>query len=167
MLLITIYQPQTVLKLSEHICHSYLTVKMWVCVSIANNVDYQKVSLGNLNSLCEINDGELHSITLQWKSSFYSLDAIPPILFKVVLDSLICHVLDDTNCSLETVNFPDAVKTVLVKLLLGKHYRDSCVLSNSRPISNLSYLKKILEKVIVKRLDVFLYDSTYKSNQWS
>lgn len=60
------------------------------------------------------------------------------------------------NCSLETGIFPDARKTAIVKPLLKKHNLDPTVLSNYRPISNLPFLSKILEKAILKQLDEFL-----------
>lgn len=131
---------------------------------IVNNVENQKNlivsdSRGNLNSFCKISERERRKIILQLKSSTCSLDAIPTTFFKEVLDSLIGDVLDIVNCSLETGIFPDALKTALVKPLLKKHNLDSSVLSNFRPISNLPFLSKILEKAVFKQLDAFLQDN--------
>lgn len=93
------------------------------------------------------------------KSSTCSLDAIPTTFFKEVLDlSLIGDVLDMVNCSLEKGIFLYALKTALVKPLLKKHNLDSSILSNFRPISNLPFLSKILEKAVFKQLDAFLQD---------
>lgn len=50
---------------------------------------------------------------------------------------------------------------------MKKHHLDPSVLSNYRPISDLPFLGKILEKVVHKQLNVFLHENklhnTYQS----
>ena len=90
-------------------------------------------------------------------SSTCSLDAIPTSFFKEVLDSLAVDVLDIVNCSLEFGIFPDSLKITTVKPLLKKNNLDPSVFNNYRPISNLPFLGKVLEKVVHKQLEVFLH----------
>ena len=100
---------------------------------------------------------ELRKIILGMNSSTCSLDAIPTSFFKEVLDSLVVDVLDIVNCSLEFGIFPDSLKITTVKPLLKKNNLDPSVFNNYRPISNLPFLGKVLEKVVHKQLEIFLH----------
>ena len=54
--------------------------------------------------------------------------------------------------SLLTGEFPLIFKTVIVKLLFKKTSLDSEDLKNYRPISNLSFMSKVLEKVVLSQI---------------
>ena len=56
------------------------------------------------------------------------------------------------NHSLLTGEFPLIFKTVIVKPLLKKTSLDSEDLKNYRPISNLSFMSKVLEKVVLSQI---------------
>jgi hypothetical protein len=76
-------------------------------------------------------------ILLKYTTVFECLDAILPTLTIVV------------NHSLLTGEFPLIFKTAIVKPLLKKTSLDSEDLKNYRPISNLSFMSKVLEKVVL------------------
>ena len=114
---------------------------------------------GSLISFCTIDEEELRKAISQMTSSSCSLDAIPTPFLKKVLDSLIGDILKIVNSSLESGVFPDSLKTAVVKPLLKKRNLDPSVLGNFRPISNLPFLGKILEKIVFQQLDVFLQDN--------
>src|SRR4029434_4095671 len=81
-------------------------------------------------------------------------------------------ILAIINCFLLTGIFPSELKTALVRPLLKKSNLDSSVLINFRPISNLPFLSKILEKIVFKQLNNFLdancafdtFQSGFRSN---
>ena len=116
-------------------------------------------SRGSLNSFCEINVDQLRKIITQMASSSCSLDAIPTPFLKEVLDSVINDILDIVNSSLRTGIFPDTLKAALVRPLLKKHNLDPSMLENYRPISNLPFLGKVIEKTIILQLDAFLQNN--------
>uniref|UniRef100_A0A8C7YG36 Reverse transcriptase domain-containing protein n=1 Tax=Oryzias sinensis TaxID=183150 RepID=A0A8C7YG36_9TELE len=58
--------------------------------------------------------------------------------------------------SLQSGIFPEALKTAVIKPLLKKSGLDPIVLNNYRPISNLPFLGKVLEKVVYQQLTDFL-----------
>ena len=60
------------------------------------------------------------------------------------------------NNSLSTGSFPTIFKQALVTPLLKKPSLDPNILKNYRPISNLSFLSKITEKVVLKQLTDYL-----------
>ena len=60
------------------------------------------------------------------------------------------------NCGLETGEMPVDWKKEIVKLLLKKADLDRECLKNYRPVSNLSCLSKITEKVVASTLHSYL-----------
>ncbi|KAJ0001095.1 hypothetical protein NQD34_006115 [Periophthalmus magnuspinnatus] len=58
--------------------------------------------------------------------------------------------------SLQSGTFPRALKTAVIKPLLKKSSLDATILKNYRPISNLAFLGKVLEKVVYQQLINFL-----------
>jgi hypothetical protein len=60
------------------------------------------------------------------------------------------------NLSLSTGVFPDEMKLALVTPLLKKSSLDPEVLGNFRPVSNLSFLSKLLERVVARQLIAYL-----------
>ena len=77
------------------------------------------------------------------------LDPIPTTLLYQNLDILLPTI---TNTSLTTGIVPRDLKTAVVKPLLKKASLDKNLLKNYRPISNLPFLSKILEKVVLHKL---------------
>uniref|UniRef100_A0A8C6WDV8 Reverse transcriptase domain-containing protein n=1 Tax=Neogobius melanostomus TaxID=47308 RepID=A0A8C6WDV8_9GOBI len=84
------------------------------------------------------------------------LDELPTRFLKSVLTSLLPQLVQLVNISFETGAFPKALKTAVIKPLLKKSSLDPKVLNNYRPISNLPFLGKVLEKVIYQQLTYFL-----------
>jgi hypothetical protein len=76
------------------------------------------------------------------------------------------------NLSLSTGVFPDEMKLALVTPLWKKPSMDPEILGNFRPISNLSFLSKLLERVVARQLIAYLerrsllvpLQSTYRAN---
>ena len=85
-----------------------------------------------------------------------SLDPLPTTLLVEFVDDLIKPLTNIINQSLTAGVFPEAFKTAIVKPLLKKPNLDQNVLKNFRPVSNLSFVSKILEKIALKQLNVHL-----------
>uniref|UniRef100_A0A3B3HP02 Reverse transcriptase domain-containing protein n=1 Tax=Oryzias latipes TaxID=8090 RepID=A0A3B3HP02_ORYLA len=83
-------------------------------------------------------------------------DCIPPRLLKEVFDTIGPWIVGLLNSSLVSGCVPAAFKHAVVHPLLKKHNLDPNVLSNFRPISKLSFLSKILEKVVYLQLQEHL-----------
>lgn len=97
---------------------------------------------------------------------------MPTKHFKSVLNCLVDDVLEIVNISLLSGTFPTALKHAIVTPLLKKSNLDLFVTANYRPISNLPFLGKILEKVVYQQLydhlsdnNLFdLYQSSFRIN---
>jgi hypothetical protein len=103
-------------------------------------------------------------------SKHCELDPIPTRLLKLVIPVIgpfICKII---NTSLATGVVPDDFKNALVCPRLKKPCLDAEELNNYRPVSNLSFLSKTLERVIATQLNNHLdrnellepYQSAYR-----
>ena len=84
------------------------------------------------------------------------LDPIPTSVLKNCLDILITPITDIINISMETSTFPQNFKEAHVRPLLKKKSLPKNELKNYRPVSNLSFISKILEKMVANRLQAHI-----------
>ena len=80
------------------------------------------------------------------------LDPIPTNLLCDILPTLAPVIAEIVNACLKSGIFPSDLKSAIVQPLLKKPSLDREILKNFRPVSNLSFLSKIIEKVIAARL---------------
>ena len=73
-------------------------------------------------------------------------------MLKDTFETHLPVVLNNSNSSLETGTFPEHFKVADVTPTLKKPGLDEHVLSDYRPVSNLSFLSKLPERVAVDRL---------------
>ena len=81
-----------------------------------------------------------------------SLDPIPMSLVKSCIDELPPSLASIVNCSLQSAVFPSTFKEAIVTPLLKKPSLDCKALKNYRPVSNLNFVSKVIEKIVVRRL---------------
>jgi hypothetical protein len=84
------------------------------------------------------------------------LDPIPTWLLKKCLPVLLPTITKIVNFSLDSGTFPSSFKHSVISPLLKKPSLDKENLSSYRPISNLSYLSKLTERIVKSRLTEFL-----------
>ena len=75
------------------------------------------------------------------------------------LPAVIDIILHIVNLSISTCIFPASCKSSIIIPLIKKTGLDSEVLKNYRPVSNLSFLSKIIEKVISTQLVTYIVDN--------
>ena len=94
-------------------------------------------------------EGQIRKLILSMPSKSCELDVIPTKLLKEpkVLDVLLPNICDIMNTSLSEGTFVDSWKLTIVRPLLKKQGLD-LVESNYRPVSNLSFTSKVLEKLL-------------------
>ena len=112
-----------------------------------------------LESFAPIDLPELNSLILSSKSSTCLLDPIPTKLLKHALSLLSETLLNVMNNSLISGYVPKSFKIAVIKPSLKKPNLDPDNLANYRPISNLPFLSKILEKIVAKQLTSFLHQN--------
>ena len=113
-----------------------------------------------------VSDKTVEEIISGLSSSTCCLDELPTRFLKTVLSSLLPKITNLVNISIETGTFPTALKTAVIKPLLKKSSLDAMVLNNYRPISNLPFLGKVLEKVVYQQLtDFLLFNNAFDTFQ--
>ena len=100
------------------------------------------------------------------------LGQIPTRLLRQCLDHFVPLITAIINKSLATSVVPACFKRAVVRPLLKRPGLDKEVLNNYRPVSNLPYVSKLLEKVVEHRLKYRLeinnlhdfHQSPYRNN---
>ena len=92
------------------------------------------------------------------------LDSIPTFLLKLCFNELGPIITNLVNLSLSEGIFPSSFKQALVQPLLKKPSLSTDDLNNFRPISNLNFISKILEKVVASRIQSHLSSNSLSSS---
>ena len=101
-----------------------------------------------MSSFKVMSASEVASVIQSMGSKSCCLDPIPTSLLKMCLGELLPIITLILNSSLQSGQFPDTPKTAVVKALLKKISLDADDRSNYRPVSNLSFISKIIEKCV-------------------
>ena len=142
----------------------------WVGVGVGGGwgggVQVDKIHLWYLRALLGIKATSSNVITLG------ECGSIPPsvTIQANCIDVLAPLIMEIVNLSLSTGKMPDDYKNAVLIPLLKKISLDQEIFNNFRPISNLVYISKLIEKVIASRLHSHmtnnnLYEELQSSNR--
>ncbi|XP_038060466.1 uncharacterized protein LOC119731359 [Patiria miniata] len=92
------------------------------------------------------------------------VDPIPTSLVKDHINVLIHPITLIINKSLATGHFSTCFKTALITPVIKKKSLDSIDLKNYRPISNLPFMSKVVERVDAARLNAHLIQHNLRDN---
>ena len=106
----------------------------------------------NLTAFKPVTSEELSKLIYQSTNTFCDLDPLPTSVLKQCLPALLSTITNIVNLSLNTGVFPKQFNISSVSPLLKKYNLDKENLSNYRPISHLSFLSKLIERVVKQRL---------------
>ncbi len=99
---------------------------------------------------------ELNKLITASKPTTCLLDPVPTKLLKELLPLAEEPLLNIINSSLSLGHVPKPFELAVIKPLIKKPQLDPSELANDRPISNLPFMSKILEKVVSAQLCSFL-----------
>ena len=85
-----------------------------------------------------------------------TLDPVPTFLLKEFLDVHLPYVTNMVNASLSQGRLPDSQKLALVTPLLKRPGLDTADVANYRPVSNVTFMSKIVERAVAKQLHQYL-----------
>ena len=97
-------------------------------------------------------DEEVKKILMKSPSSSCELDPLPTWLVKECANEIVPFLTCIVNKSLVSGSFPSELKIAYIRPLLKKSGLDKEDLKNYRPIANLSFLGKLIERVVSSRL---------------
>ena len=121
------------------------------CCAIDSGSQSQRLS-NELNRLLPTSEEEMKNIISLCPSKTCSLDSCPTDLLKKTVGVHIPYLVAIVNNSFKQGLFPITLRTAMVKPLLKSDTLDKDMLKNYRPVSNIAFVGKVLEKVAVRCL---------------
>ena len=120
------------------------------------NASNQNGTLLQLAEFTEASCDEVEKLIMQSGNKSCMLDPVPTMLLKRLLPLLIPPITQLINKSLKQGLVPQRMKTAIIRPLIKEFQLDHNQLSNYRPVSNLPFVSKLLEKVVCARIDEYL-----------
>src|SRR5664279_4624325 len=99
---------------------------------------------------------EVRKIAMSSPVKSCALDPVPTFLLREFIDVLLPFVTRIVNASLMQGRLPDSQKHAIVTPLLKKPGLDTADMNSYRPVSNLSFMSKLVERVVANQLNEYL-----------
>ena len=120
-------------------------------ISIAPTGQPKKIVCNNkLEAFNRISESEVSELILKGNSKSCCLDPIPTKIIKQIVPALLPLITSIINKSLSMSHMPDSLKKAAVTPLLKKPTLNTEDLKNYRPVSNLPYIGKLIEKAAIE-----------------
>ena len=108
------------------------------------------------NSFTTLQQESLRKLVSESATKSCPLDPIPTGLLKDNIDTLLPYLTDICNRSLGEGVLPLSQKRAIVTPILKKQGMDQTVAANYRPISNLTFISKVIERAVAGQLMAYL-----------
>ena len=126
----------------------------------------------SLQQFDQINSQELTLILTQMNSKTCDLDPIPTMIIKKFIPLLLPIISRIVNLSIASCTFPNALKHAVITPVSKSTSKSKDDFSNYRPVSNLPFLSKVIEKAISNQLTTHIegnkmyakHQSAYRRN---
>ena len=112
----------------------------------------------HFNTFSQMSEESIRKIIMQSPTSTCSLDPIPTELLKACVDELLPSITRIVNQSLLSGIFPSSYKMAQVTPLIKKPNADAEDLCNFRPISNLKFISKVVERAAASQLQDYMME---------
>ena len=122
------------------------------------------VKLHELELCCE---EEVQKVIMGSPSKSCELDPIPTYFLKEILDVLLPFLTEMFNASLKEGSLPLSQRHAIVTPLLKKYNLDRSDTKNYRPVSNLSFLSKTVERLVSRRITIHLSENNLMPSKQS
>ena len=113
-----------------------------------------------------VTEDEVRKLMKSYNKKSCHLDPLPTVLLHECLDHLLPVITEIINRSITQSCMPQSLKEATITPIMKKVDEGPEDMKNFRPVSNLPYLSKIIEKVIAKQLEEhFNNNSLHQINQ--
>jgi hypothetical protein len=125
-----------------------------------------------LTDFAPVSTDEVRKILMKAPAKSCELDVVPTWLLKHCIEPLLPCITAIINKSLAESDVPASYKRAIIRPLIKKPGLERDILKNYRPVSNLNFLSKVLERVVSARLEEHLtmnklhdrHQSAYRQN---
>ncbi len=114
------------------------------------------VSSPSLASFRQLTTSDVRKLIISSPNKSCRLDPIPTVLLKRFIDKLVVPITTIVNLSLLSGFFPSNLKHAVISPILKKSSLDPDAPDNYRPVSNLPFLSKLLERAVFAQLSEHL-----------
>ena len=114
-----------------------------------------------------VGESDIHRLISSAANKQCELDPVPTWLVKKYADELAPFITHLFNASLTTGQFPSSQKCAVVTPILKKPTLDPNDLLNYRPISNLTFLSKLLERTVHEQLMSYISENNLLPDEQS
>ena len=114
-----------------------------------------------------LDESDFSKLISDMSNKFCCLDLLPTWLLKECLEELGPILLKLVNLSLQFGVFPSAAKTAAIKPSIKDFKESTDAHSNYRPVSNIPYLSKLIEKAVLKQINGHLFKNNLICNSQS
>ena len=132
-----------------------------------DNVVNVKFTGQHLTRLVPASSDEIRKLLVKSPSKSCELDPMPTYLLKLCVNNVLPVITAMNNKSLNEMSVPTAFKQAIVRPFLKKPGLDMNNLKNYRPVSNLPFASKIIEKVVASRIEDHLDKHKLHDNRQS
>ena len=122
------------------------------CLKDIASYQPQEANVPKLYKFAPMTEGEVYKVINSLKSKSCELDVIPMDIFKTLLPTILPLITKILNVSLGEGLFLRKWKTAVVQPLLKK-LGLQLINPNFRPVSNLSFLSKVIERCMLLQLN--------------
>jgi len=110
----------------------------------------------SLASFRPCTEAEVRRIVMTSPVKSCTLDPVPAFLVREFIDLLLPFITGMVNASLSRGRLPTSQKHAIVTPLLKKVGLDAADMNNYRPVSNLSFMSKVIERSVAIQLNEYL-----------
>jgi hypothetical protein len=111
----------------------------------------------SLSAFTDITPNDVVSAVMKSPAKTSEHDKWPTWMLKQHIKLLAPIIAMIFNHSIHTADFPHEWKLAIIRPHLKKPSLDPTVLKNFRPVSNLSFLSKVLERLVCEQLNAYLH----------
>lgn len=114
---------------------------------VISNARHMIGPIEQFDAFKHVSTEDIEKVVLASSTKSCMLDPLPMWLFKENI-SVMCNALKEiVNTSFSTGEFPSKLREAVVSPVLKKSNLDKNILQNYRPVSNIRYYSKIIEKI--------------------
>ena len=127
--------------------------------STADPPTFTKLTDASFVSFRECSMEEVRRFLIQSPPKSCSLDPLPTFILREFMDELLPFIHIMCNISMQHGVLPESQKSAIVTPILKKYDLDPDDVRNYRPISNLTFLSKVIERIVASQLTGYLQEN--------
>ena len=106
--------------------------------------------------------GGCSEVLIQSTPKSCSLDPLPAFILREFMDELLPFIHAMCNVSMQHGMLPESQKSAIVTPILKKYELDPDDVRHYRPISNLTFLSKVIERIVALQLTGYLQENSFQ-----